>query len=141
MRQLIEVKVDIKADIELIWEYFTKSKYIVNWYHSMDSWHTPRATNDLSENGLFSYRMESKDGTMGFDFAGRNIKIEKYKLIRYLLQDGRRVDVRFKVEDGKVIVSEDFEAQSNNTIDIEKSGWQSILDNFKAYVESLNKKD
>lgn len=139
MRHLIEVKVDIKADIELVWEYFTRPEHIVNWYYSTNSWHTPRATNDLQQNGLFSYRMESKDGTMGFDFSGRNIKIDKYKLIRYLLEDGRRVDVKFKVEDEKVIVSEDFEAESNNTIEIEESVWQSILDNFKAYVE--DKKD
>ncbi len=140
MKELIEVQVDIKAPIELVWRCFTEPEHIVNWYYSMDNWHTPRAINDLSENGKFKYRMESKDGSMGFDFTGRNIKIDKHELIRYLLEDGRRVDVKFKTEDGKVIVSEDFEAQSDHTIHIEKDTWQKTLDNFKFYVENQNKK-
>lgn len=137
MRHLIEIQVDMEADIELVWDCWTKPEHIVNWYFATDSWHTPSARNDFQENGLFTYRMESKDGSMGFDFSGRYIKIDEYKLIRYLLEDGRRVDVKFKIADGRVTVSEDFEAESKNTIDIEKSGWQSILDNFKSYVESL----
>lgn len=140
MKDLIEVQVDIEADIELVWRCFTQPEHIVNWYYSMDSWHTPQAINDLSENGKFNYRMESKDGSMGFNFVGRNIKIDKQKLIKYLLEDGRRVDVKFKTEDGKVIVSEDFEAQSEHTMDIEKTTWQRTLDNFKTYVESQKKK-
>lgn len=139
MRELIEVKTIIEEDIRLIWDYWSDPKHIVNWYFSSDTWHSPKADQDFTENGKFSFRMESKDGSMGFDFSGRYIKIEKYKLIRYLLEDGRRVDVKFNEEDGRVIVTEDFEAESNGTVEIERMGWQSILNNFKKYVETLNK--
>nr|WP_300004051.1 SRPBCC domain-containing protein [Tissierella sp.] len=137
MRELVEVRVDIRADMDKIWKYWTQERHIVNWYHSSETWHTPRAINDFKEDGKFSYRMESKDGSMGFDFSGRYLKIEEGKLIRYLLEDTRRVDVKF-IENGDIVrVTEDFEAESNATKDIEKSGWQSILDNFKTYVENL----
>lgn len=139
MRELIEVKTIIDEDIELVWDCWTNPKHIVNWYFSSDTWHTPKANQNFTENGKFSFRMEAKDGSMGFDFAGRYIKIEEYKLIRYLLQDSRRVDVKFKEADGKVILTEDFEAESKHTVEIERIGWQSILDNFKKYIEGLNK--
>lgn len=137
MRDLVEVKVDIKADINRVWDCWTKEEHIVNWYFGSDNWHTPKAVNYFKEDGKFSYRMESKDGSMGFDFQGRYLKIEDHKLIRYLLSDTRRVDVRFKDNGDSVSVSEDFEPESSDTKDIERAGWQSILDNFKIYVESL----
>lgn len=137
MRDLVEVKVDVKADIKRVWDCWTKEEYIVNWYFSSDNWHTPKAVNDFKEDGKFSYRMESKDGSMGFDFAGRYLKIEEGKLIRYLLADTRRVDVKFIDNGGWVTVTEDFEPESSHTRDIEREGWQSILDNFKIYIENL----
>lgn len=135
MRELLEVRVDIKADIDKIWECWTKPEHIVNWYYSSENWHTPKAINDFKEDGKFIYIVESKDGTMGFDFTGRYLKIENLKLIRYLLSDTRRVDVRFIDNGDSVTITEDFEPESNATKDIEAMSWQSILENFKLYVE------
>lgn len=137
MTKLVEVKVDVKSDIETVWECWTKPEHIINWYFASETWHTPSAINDFKEDGKFSYRMESKDGSMGFDFAGRYLKIEDYKLIRYLLEDTRRVDVKFKGKGDFITVTEDFEAESDNTKDIERAGWQAVLENFKSYVEGL----
>lgn len=137
MGDLIEVKVDVKKDMETVWKCWNDPKHIVNWYSSSKTWHTPKAINNLKEDGKFSYRMESRDGSMGFDFNGRYLKIEEDKLIRYLLEDTRRVDVKFKDKGDFITIKEDFEAESNHTKDIERLSWQGILDNFKVYVESL----
>lgn len=137
MSDLIKVETFIEGDKELVWECWTNPKHIINWYFATEDWHTPKAINDFKVDGLFSFRMEAKDGSRGFDFAGRYKEIYKYKEIRYSLEDGREVDVIFREIDQRVLVTEIFEAELTISIEMQKKGWQSILDNFKLYVDSL----
>ena len=133
---MITVEATIKAPVEKVWEYYTKSEYITKWNNASPDWHTPRAENDLRVGGKFLSRMEAKDGRAGFDFWGIYDEVEANKLIKYTLGDGRKAEVLFNEDntETKVIVS--FEAENENSIEMQRGGWQAILDNFKKYVET-----
>jgi uncharacterized protein YndB with AHSA1/START domain len=135
-KTLITVESTVNADVEKVWEYFTKPEHVVNWNNASDDWFTPRAENDLRVGGNFVYRMEAKDGSFGFDFGGTYDKIKNNELIEYTIGDGRKVTVNF-FSDGKnkTRVVERFEAENMNSIEMQKAGWQAILDNFKKYTE------
>ena len=135
-KELITVVAVINAPVRFVWKKWTTPDDIIHWNHASDDWHSPKAENDLRTDGMFSYRMEAKDGSMGFDFAGRYIRIVPYELIEYSIGDGRNVKILFTVEKGKTVVTETFEAESIHSPEMQKAGWQSILDNFKKYVES-----
>lgn len=133
---VINIEAFINAPVEKVWIFWTEPKYIIHWNNASDDWHTPRAENDLRSGGKFLSRMEAKDGSEGFDFTGKYTNVEEYRLIEYLLDDGRSVKVSF-YSDGRVTtVAEAFEAESLNPVDLQRSGWQAILDNFKNFVES-----
>lgn len=131
----ISVETNIDADIEKVWEFWTEPDHIVKWNNASDEWHTPDAKNSLEEGGKFIYRMEAKDGSAGFDFIGVYKGIKDKEMIDYDLEDGRNVIVYFEKSDGKVKVKEDFEPEEINPKDMQKEGWQAILNNFKKYVE------
>lgn len=131
----ITVETSIDADIDKIWEYWTKPDHIVKWNNASDDWHTPDAKNTLEEGGKFVYRMEAKDGSAGFDFIGIYKGVKDKEMLEYDLEDGRNVIVYFEESDGKIIVKEDFEPEEINPKDLQKEGWQAILNNFKKYVE------
>ncbi|KAF0091987.1 MAG: hypothetical protein FD141_171 [Fusobacteria bacterium] len=132
---IINVNTMIDLPIEKVWEYWTEPAHIVNWNNASDDWHTTKATNDLRSGGKFSSRMEAKNGSVGFDFSGVHNDVKKYSLIDSVLDDGRLMSVSFKEIDGRTFVSEDFEAEIENSIELQKTGWQAILDNFKKYAE------
>lgn len=131
----ITVETSIEGDIDKIWEYWTKPDHIVKWNNASDDWHTPDAKNTLEEGGKFVYRMEAKDGSAGFDFIGTYKGVKDKEMLEYDLEDGRNVVVNFEKSDGKVVVKEDFEPEEINPKDMQKEGWQAILNNFKKYVE------
>jgi uncharacterized protein YndB with AHSA1/START domain len=132
----ITVKTLINAPIEKVWKYWTEPNHIKKWNHASDTWHTTHAENDLRKNGKFIYRMEAKDGTEGFDFSGFYEEIDENKQISYVLDDNRKVSTIFnKVNHNKTEIIQTFEAEDINTVEKQHEGWQSILDNFKAYVE------
>ena len=131
-----EVKVTVNSPVERVWEFWTDPKHIVNWNNASDEWHTPGAENDLRVGGKFLSRMEAKDGSMGFDFTGVYSKVEPHRQIEYTLDDGRNVQVSFVSDGDKTTVTEIFEAEQTNSLELQQSGWQSILDNFKKYVEN-----
>jgi uncharacterized protein YndB with AHSA1/START domain len=135
----ITVQTTINAPVEKVWEFFTDPKHIVRWNNASDDWHTPRAENDLQVGGRFLYRMEAKDGSMGFDFDGEYTKVEKYREIEYKLGDGRRVNLSFAGTGSETKVTETFDAEETHSIEMQQQGWQSILDNFKKYVEDASK--
>ena len=135
-KELITVVAVINAPVRFVWKKWITPDDIIHWNHASDDWHSSKAENDLRTDGMFSYRMEAKDGSMGFDFAGRYIRIVPYELIEYSIGDGRNVKILFTVEKGKTVVTETFEAESIHSPEMQKAGWQSILDNFKKYVES-----
>lgn len=132
----ITVEATIHRSIERVWECWTSPKHIVKWNNASDDWHTPRAENDLRVGGKFLCRMEAKDGSVGFDFVGTYDAIEKHELIIYTIADGRKVTVHFAQKGSSTRISETFDTENENPIELQRSGWQSILNSFKKYVES-----
>lgn len=134
----IEVQTVVRSSIEQVWACWTQPIHIVNWNFASDEWHCPSATNELKEDGTFVWRMESKDGQMGFDFSGTYERVQDRDWISYVMEDGRRVNIRFVEEGHLVRVTESFDPEGTHSDELQRTGWQSILDNFKAYVESLS---
>jgi uncharacterized protein YndB with AHSA1/START domain len=108
----------------------------MQWNNASDDWHTPRAENDLRAGGKFSARMEAKDGSMGFDFGGVYDEVKENEYIAYTMGDDRKVEVTFSAQGNETEIEETFEAEDTNPLEMQKSGWQAILDNFKNYTET-----
>lgn len=139
MAALVSVTATINSPTEKVWECWTNPQHVTNWNFASDDWHCPKAENNLVVEGKFSYRMEAKDGTMGFDFSGKFTLLDKPTQIQTLLDDNRKVEVFFFDRDGQTIIQENFEAETENSIELQKQGWQAILNNFKGYCELSNK--
>lgn len=135
-REKITVSTSVNAPAGKVWELWNGPEHIIKWNTATDTWHTPRATNDLQKGGKLTARMEAKDGSMGFDFEGIYDEIVPHKLIRYTIADGREVSVSFSSEGNVTNITETFEAEGTNPLEMQKNGWQAILDNFKKYAES-----
>ena len=133
---VITIETTVDAPANKVWEYWTKPAHIMQWNYSIDTWHSPTAENDLRAGGSFVYRMEAKDGSMGFDFGGVYDVVRPLEYIEYTIGDGRKVKITFSPKGNTTHIRETFEAESENPIDIQKGGWQSILDNLKKYTES-----
>jgi uncharacterized protein YndB with AHSA1/START domain len=125
----------INAPVEKVWKLWTIPEHITKWNNASDDWHTLRAENDLRAGGKFLSRMEARDGSFGFDFWGVYDQVDTHQLIEYTLGDGRKVIIYFTVESNKTKVVVTFEAENTNSIELQRGGWQAILDNFKKYVE------
>ncbi|MDZ7605749.1 MAG: SRPBCC family protein [Cyclobacteriaceae bacterium] len=136
-KQSITVSVQIKAPVHHVWECWTQPRHIVKWNNASDDWHTPMATNDLKKGGKFSYRMESKDGSVGFDFEGIYTEVEPLKKIAYAMADGRIAVIQFTDKGKETFVEETFDAETENSIELQRQGWQAILNNFKKLAESI----
>ena len=135
MKKAITVATLIKAPIEKVWRSWTEPIHITRWNFASNDWWAPRATNDLTKGGKFSFRMEAKDGSFGFDLEGVYDRVEIQKRIDYTLSDGRKVMVEFVIDGSACKVVEEFEAETENSEELQRAGWQAILDNFKKYVE------
>ena len=135
-KTMITVQNTINAPVQKVWDYWTKPEHITQWNHASDDWHSPHAENDLRVGGTFSARMEAKDGSMGFDFGGVYDEVNPTQYIEYTLGDGRKVKTNFTSQGDKTEVVESFEAENTNSVEMQKAGWQAILDNFKKYTES-----
>lgn len=132
----ITIETSVDAPIETVWSCWTEPEHIMQWNSASPDWHTPSATNDLREGGSFTSRMEAKDGSIGFDFGGTYTKVIEHKEIAYRMDDGRKVSVTFDGHGGHTHISETFDPESENPVEMQRAGWQSILDNFKSYVEA-----
>ena len=138
-KKIITVQAVINAPVEEVWKLYTKPEHVTKWNNASNDWHTPRAENDLKVGGKFLYRMEAKDGSSGFDFDGTYKQVKTNELIVYSISDGRKVEVEFtKDDDARTKISTTFEAESMNPIEMQRDGWQAILNNFKKYVETRN---
>ncbi len=133
---MIAVETNVIATIQKVWMYWNESEHIKNWYNASPNWHAPYAENDLEINGKFTTTMAAKDGSFSFDFAGVYTNIVLHKLIDYTLNDGRKVNIIFSEDKNTTTIIETFEPETENTIELQKAGWQAILDNFKNYVEN-----
>ena len=130
----ITVETVVDAPIEAVWRAWTTPEDIKQWNAASDDWHTTSASVDLRVGGAFSSRMEAKDGSMGFDFAGTYTRIEKNRLIECSFGD-RVLQVEFSAGARGVTVRETFDAESTHSVEQQREGWQSILDNFARHVE------
>ncbi len=132
----ITVETNVHAPITKVWQYWTTPEHVMKWNNASDDWHTTKATNDLKTGGTFSFRMEAKDGSFGFDFGGVYDEIKTNQLIAYTMGDGRKAQVTFTSDGNQTKIVETFEAENQHSIDMQKTGWQAILNNFKKYTES-----
>ncbi len=130
------VETAIKEPIEKVWKYWTEPKHITRWYNASDDWHAPYAENDLRVDGKFKTTMAAKDGSVSFDFEGVYTNIKEYKVIEYTINDGRKVKITFSGQGDETKVIETFETENINPHEVQRGGWQAILDNFKKYTEA-----
>lgn len=133
----ITITTEVKKPLKKVWECFTLPQHITQWNFASPDWACPSATNDLKSGGKFSWRMEAKDGSMGFDFSGTYSEIQPYSLLKYTIDDGREVSVKFEESNGTVLVTETFEPENQNDLEMQRQGWQAILDNFKIHAEKV----
>lgn len=131
----ITVSVIINAEKSKVWEYYTHPDHIVHWNFADPSWHCPHASNDMWVGGVYKARMEAKDGSAGFDFEATYTDIRELESFSYDF-GGRVATVVFKDVDGQTEIKITFDSESENPVELQKQGWQSILNNFKNYVET-----
>jgi uncharacterized protein YndB with AHSA1/START domain len=136
-RTKIAVEVFVNAPLDKVWECWTDAKHIVNWNFASDDWHTPKTENDLRPGGKFTARMEAKDGSYGFDFEGTYDEVIEKEIIAYTLGDGRAVVIKFTDTGNETHIAETFEGEDVNPVEMQREGWQSILNNFKRYTEGI----
>jgi uncharacterized protein YndB with AHSA1/START domain len=132
----ITVETFVKSEIESVWQAWNTPEDIMGWNAASEDWHTTSSSVDLREGGRFTSRMEAKDGSTGFDFEGAYTKVVEHRLLEYTLDDGRSVSIEFMGGEDGVKVIETFEAETTNSPEMQRAGWQAILDNFARYVEA-----
>jgi uncharacterized protein YndB with AHSA1/START domain len=133
---VLSIQGTINAPVEKVWKLWTSPEHITKWNTASEDWHTTFAENDLRTGGKFLSRMEAKDGSFGFDFGGIYDEVKPNELIRYTLGDGRKVSVLFTANGNTTRIESSFEAEGTNPLEMQKNGWQAILDNFKKYAET-----
>ncbi len=135
-KKKITVETTVQAPVSKVWELWSGPEHITKWATASDEWHTPRAENDLRTGGKFSSRMEAKDGSMGFDFGGVYDEVTPNQRIAYTMGDGRKVDIDFTDKGDSTHIRQTFEAEDQNPEEMQRGGWQAILDNFRKYTEA-----
>ncbi len=135
MSEKISIQARIAAERPKVWAYYTQPEHITQWNFASPDWHCPSAKNDLQVGGTYQSRMEAKDGSMGFDFIATYTAVDLGKSFTYVLEDGRQVEVVMNDHPNETVVSIVFDAESQNPVELQRQGWQAILDNFKKYAE------
>ncbi len=132
----ISIQTKVNAPIETVWSAWITPEDVQNWNFASDDWACPKAHNNFAVGERFNYRMEAKDGSMGFDFEGTYTSITVHQLIEYKIDDDRKVRITFEKSNDGTLVVETFDAENENSAEMQRQGWQNILDNFKKHVES-----
>lgn len=132
----ITITGEVNATIEKVWDCWTRPEHITQWNQASDDWHCPGAENDVRAGGKFSFTMAARDGSFSFDFGGIHDEVIHHKKIVSTMGDGRKMQVSFEEKNGKTLITENFEAENMNSLELQRGGWQAILDNFKKYTES-----
>jgi uncharacterized protein YndB with AHSA1/START domain len=135
MKKTITIHASINAPVDKVWKFYTQPEHIMKWNNASDDWHTPKAENDLRVGGKFFSRMEAKDGSTGFDFEGTYNEVKTNDRIAFSMFDGRKVRINFEGSSQGTKVTITFDAEDTNPIEMQRQGWQAILNNFKKYVE------
>ncbi len=133
----ITIQTTVNASLDKVWTSWTDPVHIVHWNFAIDTWHCPAATNDLRMGGIFSATMAAKDGSFSFEFMGTHDEIIQGKTIASTMGDGRKMKVVFEATPEGVLVTETFDPESMNPIEMQRDGWMAILENFRKYTESL----
>ena len=136
MATRITISAHIAKPVAHVWKIWTGPEHITQWNAASDDWHCPQASNDLRIGGAFSSTMAAKDGSFSFDFAGVYEDVQLHKRIAYTMADGRTCEILFSSENGGTRVVESFDAETQNPVEMQRTGWQAILDRFKAYAEA-----
>ena len=133
----ITVEITVNKDLDFVWNSWTQPDHILKWNHASDDWHTVRVLNELKVGGKFFYRMEAKDGSFGFDFESNYELVNEKQELTYIMSDGRRATTIFQSKETETKVTTTFDPENENPIELQKAGWQAILNNFKTYAESI----
>jgi uncharacterized protein YndB with AHSA1/START domain len=136
-KTLITIEATVHATIEKVWNAWTQPEHITQWNQASPDWHCPKAENDLRVGGNFSATMAARDGSFSFDFGGTYTNVEHHKIIESVLGDGRTIKTTFESSTNGVKVIETFEAEGTNPVEMQRGGWQAILDSFKKHTETL----
>jgi uncharacterized protein YndB with AHSA1/START domain len=131
----ITIQTILLASRKKAWEHYTLPEHIVNWNFASDDWHCPKASNDLVVGGKFSWRMEAKDGSFGFDFEGVFMEIVPLEKLKYVFMDEREAEISFSDLPEGTLVQIVFDAENENSLELQQAGWQSIFDNYKSNTE------
>lgn len=132
----ITIETIIEAHTDKVWNSYTQPEHITKWNFASDDWCCPKAENEMKIGGVYAARMEAKDGSFGFDFKAVYDEIVPQEKIVYTMEDDRKVMTVFENLGEKIKVSIVFEAENENPVDMQKAGWQAILNNFKRYTEN-----
>jgi uncharacterized protein YndB with AHSA1/START domain len=136
-KTMITIEAEVNAPVEKVWNSWTTPEHITQWCQASDDWHCPAAENDLRTGGRFKTVMAAKDGSFSFDFGGVYTEVIETESIKYTMDDGRIATITFIREDDKTFIEESFEAESTNPLEMQRFGWQAILNNFKKYTETI----
>lgn len=136
MKNKITVTATVNTDIKKVWDYYTKPEHITKWNFADPSWQCPSAVNDMRVGGKYSARMEAKDGSFGFDFEAIYDEIIDGEKFTYTMPNGRQVTVVFQKDGRQTEVIVTFDPEEQNSLEMQKNGWQAILNNFKKYTET-----
>lgn len=134
---VITVKTTVNAPVEKVWKCWSEPEHIMQWCSASDDWHAPHAENDLRDGGKFTTTMAAKDGSFSFDFEGVYDAVRLHEHISYTMSDGRKCTIDFEGDNDNTHITESFDAESENPIEMQRAGWQAILDNFKRYTEQI----
>lgn len=138
LENALTVQIELPVSLNTLWQCFTQAEHIVNWNFAHESWHCPKAEIDFKVGGHFSYRMEAKDGSFGFDLNGVFEQIDFEKYILFSLEDARQVEVEFTSDANNAYLVERFHPENQNALEQQQMGWQMILDNLKVYAMRLS---
>lgn len=133
----VTVQTIVSAPLETVWNCWTSPEHIQEWNAASDDWHTTHVTNDLRVGGTFSARMEARDQSVGFDFSGTYTEVIPHEKIAYILADNRKVEITFVATDDGVHITEIFDTEQENSAEMQRTGWQAILDSFKHHTENV----
>lgn len=133
----ITIAATVTASVERVWDAWTQPEHITKWNFASEDWHCPKVSNDLRVGGKYSARMEAKDGSFGFDFEAVYNEVILHQKITFTMTDGRVATTTFQVQGTNVKVATTFDAENENSIELQQQGWQAILNNFAAYVSAI----
>jgi uncharacterized protein YndB with AHSA1/START domain len=134
-KKTITIETIVNAPIEKVWQYWNEPEHITKWAFASDDWEAPHAENDLKVGGTFKTVMSAKDKSQSFDFGGTYTAVNNHELIEYEIGDGRKVSTTFSPTSEGVKITQTFEIEGQNSEELQRNGWQAILDNFKKHTE------